>query len=277
MGDLLQPLAAEVVERVQESPTIFTLRLRLCDQAQQATYRFAPGQFNMLYLFGVGEVPISVVSDPEDDQLFDHTIRAVGRVTKGLAQLRVGERLGIRGPYGRGWPLHDAQGRDIMLVTGGLGCAPAVSVINYVMRRRNRFGKLVIVQGVKHADDLIWRERYQQWASEPRTQVLIAADVGTTLWPWHVGRVTDLFDQVQADLRNALVMMCGPQPMMQVAAEQLRGRGVADSAMWLSMERSMQCAVGFCGHCQIGGLFVCKDGPVFNLPVIREFLGVAGF
>lgn len=277
MDDFLRPHAAEVVERIQESPTIFTLRLRLCDQARHAGYRFAPGQFNMLYLYGVGEVPISVVSDPEDELLFDHTIRAVGRVTSGLAQLRVGDRLGIRGPYGRGWPLHEAQGRDIMLVTGGLGCAPAVSVINYVMRRRNRFGELVIVQGVKHADDLIWRERYQQWAREPRTQVLIAADVGTSLWPWHVGRVTDLFQLVQADLHSAIVMMCGPQPMMQVAVDQLGRLGVEESAMYLSMERSMQCAVGHCGHCQLGGLFVCKDGPVFNFPAIKEFLGVRGF
>src|SRR3990172_6544073 len=150
------PLEAEVVERIQESPTIFTLRLRFTDPVKHAAFRFAPGQFNMLYLYGVGEVAISIVSDPEDEALFAHTIRVVGRVTRGLAQLQAGDRLGARGPYGRGWPLKQAEDRDVMIVTGGLGCAPVVSVINYVIRRREKFRRLVIMQGVKHSDDLIF-------------------------------------------------------------------------------------------------------------------------
>ncbi len=276
MNELLLPHEAEVVERVNESPTIFTLRLQFCDQSKHARYRFTPGQFNMLYLYGVGEVPISVVSDPQDDTLFDHTIRAVGRVTRGLAQLRVGDRLGIRGPYGHGWPLREAEGRDVLIITGGLGCAPAVSVINYVTRRRQHFGELVIVQGVKHADDLIWAERYRRWSTLEHTQVLVAADVGNTLWPWHVGRVTDLFSQMHIDPRKTIVMMCGPEGMMRIAVDRLRERGIDDSAMWLSMERSMQCAVGRCGHCQFGGKFVCRDGPVFNYAEIKVLLSVRG-
>ncbi len=277
MADPRLPHEAEVVERVEESPMIFTLRLRFTDPAQHAAYRFAPGQFNMLYLYGVGEVPISIVSDPADEHLFDHTIRSVGRVTGGLAGLQAGDRLGIRGPYGRGWPLAAAEGQDVLIVTGGLGCAPTVSVINYVMRRRSRFGRLVIVQGVKHADDLIWRSRYESWSRTPDTQVLIAADVGVALWPWHVGRATDLFDRARLDPGRTLAMMCGPEGMMRAAVEQLRARGLAESALWLSMERSMQCAVGLCGHCQYGGLFVCRDGPVFNYPEVRELFGVKGF
>ncbi|MDH3514756.1 MAG: Ni/Fe hydrogenase subunit gamma, partial [Gammaproteobacteria bacterium] len=133
------PYETEVVERIQESPTIFTLRLRFTDPAYRAAFRFEPGQFNMLYLYGVGEVAISIVSDPDDEHLFSHTIRVVGRVTRGMAQLKSGDRLGVRGPYGRGWPLPLAEGRDVMVLTGGLGCAPVVSVINYVTRRRDRF------------------------------------------------------------------------------------------------------------------------------------------
>ena len=277
MTDPQLPRAAQIVERVQESPTIFTLRLKFADPAHHAAFRFDPGQFNMLYLHGVGEVPISIVSDPQDEHLFDHTIRVVGRVTHGLASLKTGDRLGVRGPYGRGWPLKSAENRDVMVVTGGLGCAPVVSVINYVMRRRARFGRLVIMQGVKHSEDLIWRERYARWSKSPDTQVLEAANVGATLWPWHVGHVTELFDKVQIDAKSATVMMCGPEGMMQVAIDHLTGRGIAETDIHLSMERSMHCAVGLCGHCQYGGRFVCQDGPVFSYREIKALFGKRGF
>ncbi len=268
---------AEIVERVDEAAGIFTLRLRFTDAERQRAYAFQPGQFNMVYLYGVGEVAISIVSDPRDEQLYDHTIRVVGRVTRGLAQLRAGQHLGIRGPYGRGWPLAEAQGRDVLIVTGGLGCAPTISVINYVLNRRERYGRLIIMQGVKHANDLLWRERYAQWAEQPGTQVIIAADEGVTLWPWHVGRVTDLFDSIHLKPAYTTAMMCGPEGMLRAAVRQLTQRGMDEAAIFLSMERNMQCAVGHCGHCQYGGKFVCKDGPVFSFSQVKELFGVRGF
>jgi len=271
------PYEAEILERVQESDTIFTLRLRFTDPAVQAAYRFQPGQFNMVYLYGVGEVPISIVSDPLDEHLLDHTIRRVGRVSEGLAQLKAGDRIGIRGPYGRGWPLQQAEGRDVAVITGGLGCAPVVSVINYVMRRRASYGKLTIIQGVKHSRDLIYRDRYQTWAAAPDTQVLIAANTSDALWPWHAGPVTDLFAQAQFDPSKTVAMMCGPEGMMIAGAGLLAQRGLAEDAIYLSMERNMQCAVGLCGHCQYGGRFICKDGPIFSYPEVKSLLGVRGF
>jgi len=271
------PHAATVVARTQESPSIFTLELRLDDAAAHAAYRFAPGQFNMLYLYGVGEVPISIMSDPEDRDGIGHTIRAVGRVTRGLAELQPGDQVGLRGPFGRGWPLQEMGGRDVVLVLGGLGCAPAVSVIHYVLKRRERFGKLVIIQGVKHADDLIWREQYDRWSKLPDTQVLVAADEGAALWPWHVGRVTGLFGLARFNPERAVAMMCGPEGMMRVAAEHLLARGLPESSLFLSMERNMQCAVGRCGHCQFGGAFVCRDGPVFNWGEVKTLLAHRGF
>jgi len=271
------PHAATVTARTQESPTIFTLRLRLDDAAAQAAYRFAPGQFNMLYLYGVGEVPISIMSDPEERDGIGHTIRMQGRVTQGLAKLQPGDRVGLRGPFGRGWPLQEMGGRDVVLVTGGLGCAPVVSVIHYVLRRRERFGKLVIIQGVKHAEDLIWREHYDRWARLPDTQVLVAASEGAAFWPWHVGRVTELFGLASFHPENAVAMMCGPEGMMRVAADNLLARGLAESQLYLSMERNMQCAVGRCGHCQIGGAFVCRDGPVFSWGEVKALLAHRGF
>lgn len=266
-----------MVKRVDESSSVFTLKLRLADATEERRYNFEAGQFNMLYLYGVGEVPISIVSDPEHDDLLDHTIRRVGRVTAGLAALGEGDRLGIRGPYGRGWPMAELEGRDVLVVTGGLGCAPSVSVINYIMRRRDRYGRLVIMQGVKHHADLLWRKRYEQWARQPDTQVLLSADVGGPVWPWHVGPVTELFDQAAIVPERTRALLCGPEGMMRAVVRELSNRGLAESDIWLSMERNMQCAVGQCGHCQYGAQFVCKNGPVFCYPEVKALLGVKGY
>jgi sulfhydrogenase subunit gamma (sulfur reductase) len=272
------PYEAELVERLQESDTIFTLRLRFTDPEVHRTYSFLPGQFNMLYLFGVGEAAISIVSHPENGHLLDHTVRAVGRVTKGLAQLKPGDRIGIRGPYGRGWPMKEAEGKDVIVVTGGLGCAPTVSVVDHIVERRQRYGSLHIIQGVKHPKELIYRPRYDAWARVPDTQVLLAADeCDEGPRTCHVGLVTDLFEQVPFDPENVVTMMCGPEGMMRAAARLLNERGMPEGAIYLSMERNMQCAIGLCGHCQFGGKFICKNGPVFAYPEVKDLLTLRGF
>lgn len=277
MANPYLPMEAEIIERIQESPNLFTLRLCFTDSKLQDAYCFEPGQFNMLYLYGVGEIPISIVSDPKDEHIIDHTIRAVGRVTNAMSKLKPGARIGIRGPYGRGWPILEAEQRDVVVVTGGLGCAPVVSVINYMAHRRERFGKLNIVQGVKHSSDFIWRERYDHWRELPDTNVLLAADDGEPIWPWHVGRVTDLFDQLEFNKDHVLVMLCGPEGMMRVVIKHMLEQGVDGRDIWLSMERNMQCAVGHCGHCQFGDKFICKDGPVFCYEDVKALLGKRGF
>ena len=271
------PFEAEVIERRQETESIFTLRLKFTDPVIHDSYRFMPGQFNMLYLYGVGEVPISIVSDPEDEHLYDHTIRAVGRVTKGLAVLKAGDRIGVRGPYGRGWPIDKMQGRDLLIITGGLGCAPVVSLINYAMRRCDLYGRVVIMQGVKHSDDLIWRQSYEQWQACKDTQVLLAADECAPGWPWDTGLVTSLFDKADFNPDSCMAMLCGPEGMMFAVIDELCKRGVPENDIWLSMERNMQCAIGHCGHCQYGSRFICKDGPVFCYPEIKDIHGIRGF
>jgi NAD(P)H-flavin reductase len=240
-------------------------------------YSFAPGQFNMVYLYGVGEIAISIVSDPEYERLYDHTIRVVGRVSKGLAQLKSGDRVGIRGPFGRGWPLDEIEGRDVLIITGGLGCAPVVSVINYIIKRRERFGRLMIMQGVKHSDDLLWQERYEQWSQLPNTHVIVAADKGDKEWPWRIGPVIHMFDELKLDPQQTVAMMCGPEGMMKAAMVHLLKQGMAEDDIFMSMERNMQCAVGHCGHCQYGSHFICKNGPVFSFNEIKAIFGVEGF
>ncbi|MGD2074496.1 MAG: FAD/NAD(P)-binding protein [Gammaproteobacteria bacterium] len=270
------PMEAEVVDRVDESESIFTLCLRLTDEQSHRAYRFEPGQFNMLYLYGVGEIAISIVGDPQAPELLHHTIRNVGRVTRGFARLQKGDRIGLRGPFGRGWPLAAAQGRDVLIITGGLGCAPVVPVINHVLSRRTEHGRVAILQGVKHSDDLIWRDRYEKWDREPFTQVLLAADVSGPQWRGYRGRVTGLIEQLEIDLLNSVTMMCGPELMMVASAGRLTERGAEPDSLWLSMERNMQCGVGHCGHCQFGEKFVCRDGPVFPYSEVRTLFGVRG-
>jgi NAD(P)H-flavin reductase len=270
------PQLAEVVTRIEETPTIFSLSLRLVDEQQQRAYRFQPGQFNMLYLFGAGEVPISIASDPHRPELLHHTIRNVGRVTRGLERLQPGDRLGLRGPFGRGWPLDAARGHDVLIITGGLGCAPVLPVISQLMQNRDDYGRVAILQGVKHSSDMIWRERYATWAALPDTQVLLAADVAGAHWSGTVGRVTTLLEQLELDPGGALTMMCGPEPMMLASARELLQRGAPADSIWLSMERNMQCAIGHCGHCQFGEIFICKDGPVFPFPEVQHLFGIRG-
>ena len=272
-----QPDEAIILERIQEAPDLFTLRIKFTDAKIQDAFEFEPGQFNMLYLYGVGEIAISIVSDPEDSNIIDHTIRVVGRVTRGMTNLEIGDRIGLRGPYGRGWPMLESKQKDVVVVTGGLGCAPVVSVINYIEQRREEFGRLNIVQGVKHTADFIWKDRYDKWRELQDTKVLLAADVGEALWPWHVGPVTTLFDQLEFDPDNVSVMMCGPEGMMQVVCDHMLDKRVPAAQLFLSMERNMQCALGHCGHCQYGSKFICKDGPVFSYDKIRDLFETKGF
>lgn len=267
---------ATIVEKIREAEDIDTYRLRLVDEDVRRGFRFAAGQFNMVYLFGVGEVAISIVSDPDAPESLDHTIRVVGRVTKSIARLEPGDVLGIRGPFGQGWPLEEAQGKDVVIVTGGLGCAPVVGAIEYIFRRRDRYGAVTILHGVKTPHDLLYRERFDAWRRHPDTTVLLTSDQPDKTWRYHVGVVTELFEQVAVDPARAMVLMCGPEIMMRLGVPILMARGVPPEAVYVSLERHMECGIGLCGHCQLGPYFLCKDGPVMRYDRVMPFLGRPG-
>jgi len=271
---LIQP--ATIVEKIREADDIGTYRLQFVDEQVRRAYRFAPGQFNMVYLFGVGEVAISIVSDPEEPEFLDHTIRAVGRVTKAIAQLQPGDALGIRGPFGRGWPLEAIRGKDIVIVTGGLGCAPVVGAIEYIFRRRSQYGAVKILHGVKTPHDLLFRERFDAWRRQPDTEVLLTSDQPDKTWHYHVGVVTELFEQVAVDPARTVALMCGPEIMMRLGAPILIGRGIPATSIYVSLERHMECGIGLCGHCQMGPYFLCKDGPVMRYDRVAWLLGSEG-
>jgi len=271
---LIHPAA--IVAKMPETEGIDTYRLRFVDEGIRQSFRFHGGQFNMLYLFGVGEVAISIVSDPTEHEFLDHTIRVAGRVTSAIAKLGIGDTLGIRGPFGRGWPLEGAKGKDIIVVTGGLGCAPVVGAIEYIFRRRSDYGAVRILHGVKTPHDLLYRERFDHWRHEPDTEVYLTSDRADKSWQYHVGVVTELFHEVGIDPARTVVLMCGPEIMMRLGAPILIERGVPSSAIYVSLERHMECGIGLCGHCQMGPYFLCKDGPVMSYDRVATWLGRPG-
>lgn len=267
---------AMIVERIREAEDINTYRLQLVDEETRSQFRFKAGQFNMVYLFGVGEVAISIVSDPDEPEVLDHTIRTVGRVTKAIADLQPGETLGIRGPFGEGWPLEEAKGRNVVIVTGGLGCAPVVGAIEYIFRRRAQYGSIKILHGVKTPHDLLYRERFDRWRRAPDTEVLLTSDQPDKTWSYHIGVVTELFEHVTNDPAKSIVLMCGPEIMMRLGVPILLRQGIPATAMYVSLERHMECGIGLCGHCQMGPYFVCKDGPVMRYDRVERWLGRTG-
>lgn len=272
---VLVPEPAEIVEKRSYGPEIHVFRLRLFDPAARPRFDFQQGQFNMVYVPGVGEVAISISSDPEDPDL-EHTIRIVGRTTQVIDGMGVGDVLGLRGPYGSAWPLLEARFKDVLVVTGGLGCAPVTGAIGYMFRRRANYGRISVLHGVKKPADLVYQERFEAWRREPDTQILLTADQPDRTWRDRTGVVTELFDEVEIDPGRTIVFMCGPEVMMRYGVHTLRERGVSLDRIFVSLERNMKCAVGLCGHCQFGPEFVCKDGPIFPFARIARFFGVRG-
>ncbi len=272
---MLVPEPAEIVEKRSYGPQIHVFRLRLVDPAARPRFDFFQGQFNMVYVPGVGEVAISISSDPADADL-EHTIRIVGNTTRVIGGLGVGDVVGLRGPYGHGWPLHEARWKDVLVVTGGLGCAPVTGAIEYMFRRRPNYGRITVLHGVKKPADLIYQERFEAWRRHPDTRVLLSSDQPDRAWHHRVGVVTELFDEVEIDPRRTVVFMCGPEVMIHFAVTQLVRRDVNPDRIHVSLERNMKCAVGLCGRCQFGPEFLCKDGPIFPFRRIARFFGVHG-
>jgi NAD(P)H-flavin reductase len=259
-----------IVQRVlKETPDTFTLAL---DPANGGVASFQPGQFSMVWVFGVGELPISISGDPAESGRLVYTVRSVGQATQALVNREVGNTLGIRGPYGTGWPVEAARGRDVLLVAGGIGLAPLRPVIYHVLRHRREFGRLIVLYGARSPRDLLYRKELALWARNPDTQALSTVDYGGVSWRGRVGVVTSLFKFLRLQPARTMAMVCGPEIMMRFAARELAMRGMAAGDVYLSMERNMKCAVGFCGHCQWGPHFICKDGPVFSYARIASLL-----
>ncbi len=265
---LPRPFVLKSIE--QENVDTWTLELEAVDA--DGDLAFEPGQFNMVYRLGVGEVPISISSDPTRPERLLHTIRSVGAVTGGLCAMKPGEILGLRGPFGNAWPVSLAHDSDLVFVAGGIGLAPLRPAIYQVLSERRRYGRVVILYGARSAGDMIFAEELETWRGRFDLDVQVTVDHATGDWFGHVGVVTTLIPRAGFDPTHTVAMVCGPEVMMRFTVRSLVDRGVASEGIYLSMERNMKCAVGFCGHCQFGPSFICKDGPVFSLPRVERWL-----
>lgn len=237
---------------------------------------FLPGQFNMLYVFGVGEVPISISGDPDRRRPLVHTTREVGAVTRAMRALKPGEIIGVRGPYGTPWPLDVAEGNDVIFLAGGIGLAPLRPALYRVLTNRKKFGKVVLLYGTRSPEDILYRSELASWRARFDIEVFVTVDRAIGQWRGNVGVVTTLVPKAPFDPKNTVAMICGPEIMMTYSVAELQKRGVPESSIYLSMERNMKCGVGHCGHCQFGPKFVCVDGPVFRYSEIQQLLGVHG-
>lgn len=234
---------------------------------------FRPGQFNMLYAFGAGESAISISGDPGDGPLL-HTIRAAGRVTRVMRDLSPGDVIGVRGPFGEPWPLDRAEDRDLVVVAGGIGLAPLRPVLLDALRRRQRLRRVLLLYGARTPADMLYRQEIEAWRARPEIEVAVTVDHAAPGWNGSVGVVTRLIERAGFDPERSLALLCGPEVMMRFAGRSLRQRGMPATDIWLSMERNMACGVGWCGHCQLGPLLICRDGPVFPLDRVEPLMGV---
>ncbi len=269
--DPMCPCVVRVRRRRRDGPGVWTLELEAHPDAPNG---FEAGQFNMVTAFGVGEVPISFSGDPAHPERIVHTIRAVGPVSSALTRLGPGASLAIRGPLGTGWPMGEAPGRDVVLVAGGLGLAPLRPAIYRLLAERARYGHITLLYGTRSPKDILFRRELYAWRKRGDIAVEVTVDHAVEPWHGHVGVVTGLIGPARFDPRRTLALVCGPEIMMRFAAEALAAAGLAHEAIYLSLERNMKCGNGLCGHCQLGGHLICRDGPVLRYDGLREALRV---
>lgn len=262
----LQDAVIEAINR--ETYDVLTYTLVLKDGGE---FSCKPGQFNMVGLPGMGEAPISISSEPSRRESFDHTIRAVGNVTRALANLEEGDEVMIRGPYGTGWPMEEARGKDILIVAGGIGLAPLRPFIFHIFENRADFGYLEILYGARTPDDMLYTQQFPQWRKQEKVKLLLTVDQVPEgeAWEYGIGVVTELFDFVEIPPASGIALTCGPEIMMRFVTMGLLQRGFSPGRVYLSVERRMKCGIAHCGHCQIGPKYVCQDGPVFTYRALR--------
>ncbi len=265
------PRIGRILRRHRDAPGVWTVEI---GETDPGVVPCAAGQFNMLTAFGIGEVPISLSGDPRDGTRLIHTVRAVGAVSRALAKLPQGAPIGIRGPFGTGWPMHAARGHDVLLLAGGLGLAPLRPVIYQLLAERPRYGRIMLLYGTRSPAEVLFMHQLEAWRRHLELDIEITVDHAGAGWHGHVGVVTTLIGRMGLDPVHTLAFVCGPEVMMRFAAAALEAAGLPDTSIHLSLERNMKCAVGVCGHCQLGAAFICRDGPILPYARLRPALAI---
>jgi NAD(P)H-flavin reductase len=264
---------ARILEVREENFNTRTYTLQFVDEQIRKMYRFAPGQFNMLYVPGVGDAAISISSDPSCTDTLDHTIRLVGSVTQAVERLGANALVGLRGPFGRGWPLEAMQDKDVVIVAGGIGLAPLRPVICWLLQNRALYRRVVLLYGCRTPEDRVFASELEQWDAQGSIQVLVTVDNATRDWTGPVGVVTSLLRRIKVNAERTIVLVCGPKVLNHVAAWNFLQLHVPPDHVYVSLERNMNCGFGRCGHCQYGAKFMCKDGPVFCFSEVADVFG----
>jgi NAD(P)H-flavin reductase len=270
-GAVMAPALFRVEKKRRETSDTHTLEMTPADGA--TVFPFEPGQFNMLYAVGTGEIPVSISGSRRDDQLA-HTVRSVGVVSGAICALKPGETLGLRGPFGTPWPVLEAVRRDVVIVAGGIGLAPLRPAIYHILANREDYNEVTLLYGARSPGDVLYWNELKRWGGRFDFDVQLTVDSAQRDWRGHVGVVTRLISTARYDRDNTVAMVCGPEIMMRLTARDLVHTGIPKQDVYVSMERNMKCAMGFCGHCQLGPEFVCKDGPVFQYARIEKLLNL---
>ncbi len=272
MNDVFLPDIARLLHVSDETPDTKTFTLRFRDRRDSNGFRFLPGQFLELSVFGYGEAPFCIASSPTRPGTFQTTVRRTGQLTDALHTLRNGKEVGIRGPFGNGFDVEAARGKDLLFVAGGIGLPPLRSLIWNVLDERDRFGKVTILYGARTPTDLVYKQELEDWGKRPDIELHVTVDVADITWKGNVGVVPILFDKTALHPASTLAYVCGPPIMIRFVIRDLLTRGFKEEAIISTLERMMQCGIGKCNHCAIGHRYVCRDGPVFNYGQIRGMI-----
>lgn len=271
--DPMVPLLYQVEHLTKETHDTFTMGLQPANSRKLTL--FQAGQFNMLYVFGVGEIPISISSSPLEQTRLRHTTPVVGHVSRALGWLKPGAAVGVRGPFGSHWPIENAQGKDVVMIAGGMGLAPLRPVVYELLAQREQYQRIILLYGARTPEDILYKKELEQWRAKFDLEVHITVDRAGGSWRGNVDVVTALIPRAPFHPPNTTAFVCGPEVMMGFTVRVLKQRGLKNEDIFISMERNMKCAVGFCGHCQYGPYFICKDGPVFRYDRVERIFRIA--
>lgn len=264
MENIYLPCLAEIVDIKQETPDIKSFRLKFKDKATEGSFDYKPGQFVEFSVFGEGEAPFCISDSPTRKTSIECSVKRMGKVTQALHELDIGDTVGIRGPYGNGFPIEDLKGKNLLFVAGGIGLAPLRSLINYCLDNRDGFKSITIVNGARTSKDLVYKDEYPTWEKAKNTKLYLTVDCQEEDWTCMVGVVPKVLEQLKPTCEDSVAIVCGPPIMIKFTMLVLLRLGFCPEGIITTLEMKMKCGLGKCGRCNIGHLYICKDGPVFT-------------
>ncbi|MBM3255660.1 MAG: oxidoreductase [Candidatus Omnitrophica bacterium] len=265
MKNIYLPIEATIEDVISETSNIKTFLIR-----PKQPFSFKTGQFIELSMPGIGEAPFTPSSDPNISEVMEVTIMKAGRITSLLHQASKGTTVGIRGPYGKGYPLESFEGKDILILGGGVGLAPLRSLLFSLFSDIDKYNKVLLRYGARSSADIVYKTAIPQWAKKKKVDIVTTVDVGDPGWKGNVGLVTTILKDLPLNLKKAVAIVCGPPIMMKFGVLKLMDLGFKPQEIYLSMEKNMSCGLGKCGHCRIGKFYACKDGPVFTYEELKD-------